>query len=307
MVVYTCNNCLKKFNRKSSYNYHINRKFPCKKIIYNNNIIDDICVSNIVYSTKNDSQRITNESQKITNESQKIKNKEKVKHECNYCNKTFSTNSNLRRHKRLYCKILENYKFNETDLLKKEIDILKNKINNQNKKIIKLINKNNIINNENSYNTNNSFNTINNIVKFGDEDLDYITNNIYKKIMNKGYQSVPQLINYIHFNKDKPENHNLLKTNMRDNKISIYDGEKFILVDKQHVLEQLYDTKSEIIEMKFDEIKDDLPNTVIKKISRFIRDKDDDKHKTLLLKDIDFLTYNNRHIPLNTKNKRIKN
>ena len=121
--------------------------------------------------------------------------------------------------------------------------------------------------------------------------------------MNKGYQSVPQLINYIHFNKDKPENHNLLKTNMRDNKISIYDGEKFILVDKQNVLEQLYDAKSEIIEMKFDEIKDDLPNTVIKKISRFIRDKDDDKHKTLILKNIDLMTYNNRHIPLNTRNK----
>ena len=124
--------------------------------------------------------------------------------------------------------------------------------------------------------------------------------------MNKGYQSVPQLINYIHFNKDKPENHNLLKTNMRDNKISIYDGEKFILVDKQNVLEQLYDTKSEIIEMKFDEIKDDLPDKVMKKISRFIRDKDNNKHKTLILKDIDLLTYNNRNIPLETKNNKIR-
>jgi len=67
----------------------------------------------------------------------------------------------------------------------------------------------------------------------------------------------------------------------------------------------LYDTKSEIIEMKFDEIKDDLPDKVIKKISRFIRDKDDDKHKTLILKDIDLITYNNRHIPLITKQKKI--
>jgi hypothetical protein len=57
--------------------------------------------------------------------------------------------------------------------------------------------------------------------------------------------------------------------------------------------------------MKFDEIKDDLPDKVIKKISRFIRDKDDDKHKTLILKDIDLITYNNRHISLNTKQKKI--
>jgi hypothetical protein len=57
--------------------------------------------------------------------------------------------------------------------------------------------------------------------------------------------------------------------------------------------------------MKFDEIKDDLPDKVIKKISRFIRDKDDDKHKTLILKDIDLMTYNNRHIRLKTKQKKI--
>jgi hypothetical protein len=57
--------------------------------------------------------------------------------------------------------------------------------------------------------------------------------------------------------------------------------------------------------MKFDEIKDDLPDKVIKKISRFIRDKDDDKHKTLILKDIDLITYNNRHIPFITKQKKI--
>ena len=44
--------------------------------------------------------------------------------------------------------------------------------------------------------------------------------------MDKGYKSVPHLIDYIHFNKNKPENHNVMTTNMRDNKISIYDGEK---------------------------------------------------------------------------------
>ena len=57
--------------------------------------------------------------------------------------------------------------------------------------------------------------------------------------------------------------------------------------------------------MKFDEIKDDLPDKVMKKISRFIRDKDNDKHKTLILKDIDLLTYNNRRIPINTKQQKI--
>jgi hypothetical protein len=306
MIDYTCNNCSKKFKNKTDFIRHLNRKFPCKKILYIKTDQDVNTISSSIKNGINESQRIISESQRITKNSEINKI---VKHECNYCNKIFSTNSNLRRHERLYCKVIKQNKLNETILLKKEIILLKN----QNKKIMKIINNNNQVikqnnitnNNTNKLNANHSFNTVNNIVKFGNEDLDYITDNVYKKLMNKGYQSVPQLINYIHFNKNKPENHNIIKTNMRDNKISIFDGEKFILVDKQNILEQLYDTKSEIIEMKFDEIKDDLSDKVINKISRFIRDKDNDKHKTLILKDIDLLTYNNRDIPLKTKH--IKN
>jgi uncharacterized C2H2 Zn-finger protein len=32
MPNYKCDRCLKEFEKKSQYDYHINRKFPCKKI-----------------------------------------------------------------------------------------------------------------------------------------------------------------------------------------------------------------------------------------------------------------------------------
>ena len=64
---------------------------------------------------------------------------------------------------------------------------------------------------------NNTSNIINNkinneikIVAFGKEDIDDITDKTYKTIMNRGYQSVPHLIKHIHFNKDNPENHNII-------------------------------------------------------------------------------------------------
>ena len=36
MVIYTCNQCGKKYNRKSSYDNHINRKMPCQPLSINN-------------------------------------------------------------------------------------------------------------------------------------------------------------------------------------------------------------------------------------------------------------------------------
>jgi len=74
MVLYKCNRCNKEFNRKSNYNYHINRKKPCKKV---------------------------NQKQK----SKLIKTNHTYK--CFNCNKIYSTKSNLNRHIKQYCKELQ--------------------------------------------------------------------------------------------------------------------------------------------------------------------------------------------------------
>ena len=49
MTLYTCNNCNKEFNRKSTYDYHIGRKNPCKLDVS----IDNNCLyCDKVYTTK---------------------------------------------------------------------------------------------------------------------------------------------------------------------------------------------------------------------------------------------------------------
>ena len=47
--------------------------------------------------------------------------------------------------------------------------------------------------------------------------------------------------------------------------------------------------------------------SITKKMNRFLNDKDDKKHKVTILKSIDLMTYNNRHIALTTKKNVIKN
>jgi hypothetical protein len=46
----------------------------------------------------------------------------------------------------------------------------------------------------------------------------------YKRILNKGFKSIQEYVNCIHFNSKKPENHNVYISNLRDNYILVYDG-----------------------------------------------------------------------------------
>ncbi len=75
MVIHTCNNCEKQFNKKSTYINHINKKNPCKKIINKE--------SNKIIETPN-------------------------KNMCKHYSKIFSTSSNLSKHLRLKsCKVIK--------------------------------------------------------------------------------------------------------------------------------------------------------------------------------------------------------
>ena len=49
MTIYTCENCKKEFNRKSTYETHLQRKNPCKIDIHFNN---ECSYCNKVYTTK---------------------------------------------------------------------------------------------------------------------------------------------------------------------------------------------------------------------------------------------------------------
>jgi archaellum component FlaF (FlaF/FlaG flagellin family) len=87
-------------------------------------------------------------------------------------------------------------------------------------------NTNNTINNNNSNNNNINIK----VVAFGKEDKDVLTDNEIFKILKRGFYSVPELIKAIHFNKDKPENHNVYISNMRDKYVMVFDQQnKFVL------------------------------------------------------------------------------
>jgi hypothetical protein len=252
-------------------------------------------------------------------------------YQCKYCNKSFSVRNNMYRHMKHYCK--EKKKQEEEkdicDFLLSKVEALEDKItdlqneniqlkttktvnknnNNNNGTINKTVNNNNGTINKTVNNNNGTINNVNfNLVAFGKENLDVLTQEELVTIMKRGVNSVPALVEKLHFNPDRPENHNILVSNIHDKFLSIFNGTKWILKDKRETLETLFETGRDNLVIKYDDIKNNLDmndkyNVIaLKMFKRFNSQIDDNPLKMIdILKTIKLLMYNNRDIVLNTK------
>jgi|688.fasta_scaffold399400_1 hypothetical protein len=214
MVEYECKRCKKLFNKKSSYMTHFNRKIKCK--IVKQEINDKII-------------ELTEENKKIKIEKEEIeKEKEKIK---------------LENEKTASEKLLLEQSVRD---LKEFIDkLLKETCNKSSSTINHIINAN----------TNNIQQTANiqqnNTIKlnpYRKEDLSHITDQEYNRFLSLGYGSVPSFVKKIHFNDDKPENHNILLSRADCNDIYVYNNEnEWECKDKNIVIEQIISDKTNIL------------------------------------------------------------
>ena len=141
------------------------------------------------------------------------------------------------------------------------------------------------------------------LIKFANEDLSMIKDDVYKKFINSGFKSVPSLIEHVHFNPHNPNQHNIYISNMKNTFILVFDGEKWEVKDRDDIIEDLMNSKTDHLLEKFDELMEELPNSAIKKFQRFIDKKDDDKVVEKIKKDIKLILYNNRHLPIEIRKK----
>jgi len=283
----------------------------------------------------NNHQNAANNHQNAANNHQNVEKKINDK-ECIYCKKVFTRTSSLNVHLENRCKIKKIRDQEKEDLMTKLIKekeeqkkvieeqskqlekVLKNieeMKSNQDKLICeieklkkKTVKRANNVQYAEKIQNNTLNNTVNNIkiIAYGKEDLSHILENDYKMILNKGFKSVPALVESIHFNKNKPENHNIYISNMRDNYVLIYNGNDWQLRERENILQELVDNKTDILNEKFDELVDNLDEATVRKFRRFLDQKDDDVIVNSIKKDLRLLLYNKRKEVTNSKGIEVK-
>jgi hypothetical protein len=108
--------------------------------------------------------------------------------------------------------------------------------------------------------------------------------------------SVPAFVEQVHFNKNKPENHNVYISNMRADYGLIYDGNQWAIHSKEDLLDNMYEDKTVILLDQFEQQYDFLDEPTKKMFERFVKrhEADDDKLKTIVKKELQQILYNKR-------------
>ncbi len=288
MVNYTCQRCGYTTNRKSNLKNHFKRKKFCTPLLKDINLKKLCKINNIDYNDVKPSfepKCQPNVSQKrLTLDKNVSQNVSQIKQNiffCAHCSKKFTTRQAKFKHEKDRCKFkTDKPPINMDILIKQKDNIIENLI----KQIDLIVNKNISCYNSNSNNIN-SNNITNNIQinNYGEENIEYITKNVLKKLLNYPASAIPKLIAMKHFNPKYPENHNIKITNIHDKFAKRFKNGKWSIEDKKAVI-------SELVEDGFahyDEFKnlkgDELNHKILEKLNKiefFIDNKKENLEKT---------------------------
>ena len=242
MVYYECNICNFATNLKGNYKQHLN----CKKHFNNK-------TKSLMSMVK------TQKDPKKTQKDPKKTQKDPV-FLCEFCESKFSSYAHKRRHEIHRCKEVASLKDKKIKTLEKE----KKKLE---KQIEKMIDKVGTINNTTNNNTQNII-VVNN---YGKENTDYLTVEKIKKLLDRPYDSVQELIKMLHFDSNHPENHNVKITNKKEPYALVWNDPIWELRKKKSVVKDLVDKGYMMIDTTHDDI--DNPN---KKYINFQNNFEDD-------------------------------
>lgn len=277
MVNYRCDKCGKEFEKKSNYSRHMNKKNPCIK----NSFKCELC--NETFSTKSDYDRHMNKKIPCT---EKIGSYGDTKHVCKICEKEFSSYTTLYTHVK-----------SKTCSKKKELQPKQNIQNNNNN----MTNNIDTVNNNNIENVNVDGDV--KVVKFGNENLSYMTDDLYKQILGRGIRSVQEFIEHSNFHKDHPENHNIYIANIRDEYIVFFDGDKWSITDRDEKMEDIIYARSDRLIVKFKELSGEMDPRDVIKFEKFMKKRYDDDVMSKMKKELTLQFYNNRYLPKRQRKK----
>ena len=247
-MMYTCERCLKEFDKKSNYLTHQKRKFQCK--------IHETVTTNQINSTLS-----------LINSDNNINNIVINSNTCPKCHKKFFHKGNVKVHLEKSCKVIKNEQQQIINTLKQMlINQAPNNITNNN-----ITNIDNSTTNNNTTNINNTQNIQVNIFSAGKEDLSRLSQEDILKICTAGTYYPIVAAEVIHCNKNYPEFQNFLISNLRSATGLVYSNDNWISktydelltslmrIDKKHVSTLIKDLKvDDKYKVKLESTKDEI-------------------------------------------------
>ena len=230
MANFTCPRCGYKTALIGNLHKHFNRKRECTpklldipfdklcQFFYSNSSTQNECSHDVAICSHDvASGNIFEKQNEKPNELPK-------KYKCKYCNKSYNHSSSMYKH----------MKREHNDEQKIETDEQSGTISTKNGESV-VINDNSVVNNT----TNNTTNQIFIIQKFGNENIDYITDDYIQNRLKQPKQGINDIIRQIHFNPGRPENHNIKITNKKLPYVSIFSADGWQLEDKKKIINQI--------------------------------------------------------------------
>jgi hypothetical protein len=249
------------------------------------------------------------------------------KYECSNCNKRFSSKNSLKIHIKTICKdITNNYilndeleqvknKLKEFEKIKEELEESKQKIENLENEIKKKPGRPKKITNNTNCNNTNTTNianqTINKymIVSFGKEDLEKLTLNDKREILNSSYGAILKCAIKMNFNPEIPEQNNIFITNPKSDYAYKYEDGKFIAIKTNDLIDDLiYHRINDVRELVDQNNILKISNKKIEKVNNLLNNIDDEKPNDInnLKKDLKLTLFNENDLAIENKKKIIK-
>lgn len=167
---------------------------------------------------------------------------ESILYECDYCDATFKHINNKYRHQKHSCKAKKTLE--EKD---KRIEELEKKLYDALLRIGNITN-NNTTNNNNINNSRNLNITIN---AYGQEDISYLKDGDWLKMLTKPQDSIVNLFLETHFNPEHPENSNIRLRNRNSKFLEVHDGDNWKNKKKKKMLSDIADDKQGILDDRY--------------------------------------------------------
>lgn len=242
MVNYICQRCGYETYHKSVFKKHILRKKLCEPKLKELTKDDLISINKIEKTTCN--RELSSKSNSIRSSKSNPKSSVSKTFNCKYCDKAYKYKQGRWKHEQ-NCKNKENIdnKIIEDVYLKLEkIEKEYKNMVEENKKLKKQLENVSTKPNINRGTINNANNQCNIIINnFGEEQIKYISDKTFKKLLSTPISAIPKLIELKHFNMEHPENHNIRITNIHDKYAKIYKDKKWLTQHKKDVIQELVD------------------------------------------------------------------